>query len=217
MGADNLVQIPRWRGWVEIFRTLPIAVVDRPSYSQRALSGIAAGRFARSRVPEARARLLAGMRPPAWVFFHGRLDISSATQIRAHHNPEEHRPPLPVIAARSRSPEPQLLDLILATLEDGKAENIVAIDLAGKTVIADWMVIATGHSARQVAALTEHLEAALARRRGKIAIEGKAQADWVLVDAGDVIVHLFRPEVRLYYNLEKLWGADFAEAEAAGE
>jgi ribosome-associated protein len=98
-----------------------------------------------------------------------------------------------------------LLDLVLQTLEDGKAEDIVTIELAGKTAIADQMVIASGRSARQVAALTEHLEAALARR-ARISIEGKAQADWVLIDAGDVIVHLFRPEIRAYYNLEKMWG-----------
>ncbi len=76
------------------------------------------------------------------------------------------------------------------------------------------MVIATGRSARQVAALTEHLEEALPRR---IAIEGKSQGDWVLIDAGDVIVHLFRPEIRAYYNLEKMWGSAFPEIEAAPE
>ena len=66
------------------------------------------------------------------------------------------------------------------------------------------MVIATGRSARQVAALTEHLEAGSA---APAAVEGKAQGDWVLIDAGDVIVHIFRPEIRAYYNLEKMWGA----------
>jgi nicotinate-nucleotide adenylyltransferase len=225
MGADNLLQISRWCGWIEIFRTVPIAVIARPSYSLRALAGIAAIRFARRRVPEQSARHLAAMRPPAWVFFHTRLDIRSATQIRAERQRslietcKEQRPELPALVARSpvaAPAQPALLDVILHTLEDGKAEDIVTIDLAGKTVIADQMVIATGHSARQVAALTEHLEQALAHRtRTPIAIEGKAQADWVLIDAGDVIVHLFRPEVRSYYNLEKMWGGDFAEAEAA--
>ena len=74
------------------------------------------------------------------------------------------------------------------------------------------MVIASGRSNRQVLALTEHLERALARRR--ISIEGKPQADWVLIDAGDVIVHLFRPEIRAYYNLEKMWAEALPEAEA---
>ena len=102
---------------------------------------------------------------------------------------------------------------MLKTLDDGKAEDIVTIDLAGKTTIADHMVVASGRSARQVAALTEHLEEALSHR-ARISIEGKAQGDWVLIDAGDVIVHLFRPEIRTLYNLEKMWGAAFPDAEA---
>ena len=108
----------------------------------------------------------------------------------------------------------ELLNLVLATLDDGKAEAIVTIDLAGKTTIADYMVVASGRSARQVTALTEHLEAALSPC-ARIAIEGKTQGDWVLIDAGDVIVHLFRPEIRSYYNLEKLWSEALPEAEAA--
>ena len=102
---------------------------------------------------------------------------------------------------------------MLQTLEDGKAEDIVTIELAGKTTIADQMVIATGRSARQVTALTEHLEAALSRRV-RVSVEGKVQADWVLIDAGDVIVHLFRPEIRAYYNLEKMWGEFLPDGEA---
>jgi ribosome-associated protein len=114
-----------------------------------------------------------------------------------------------------------LLDLIEKTLDDGKAEDVVVIDLIGKTSIADFMVIATGRSQRQVLALAEHLrEAVDARpeRRGRPgpSVEGLPQGDWVLIDAGDVIVHLFRPEVRTYYNLEKMWGGDsFSDAPAA--
>jgi len=94
-----------------------------------------------------------------------------------------------------------------------KAEEIITIDLAGKTTIADHMVIASGRSTRQVLALTEHLDEVLSRRT-RISIEGKTQGDWVLIDAGDVIVHLFRPEIRSYYNLEKMWGAAWADGEA---
>jgi ribosome-associated protein len=101
----------------------------------------------------------------------------------------------------------------MQTLEDGKAEDIVTIDLAGKTTIADQMVIATGRSTRQVLALAEHLEEALSRRM-RIAVEGKPQGDWVLIDASDVIVHLFRPEIRAYYNLEKMWGEALPDGEA---
>ena len=101
-----------------------------------------------------------------------------------------------------------MLRRIIASLEDGKAEDIRTIDLAGKSTIADYMVIASGRSARQVTALTDHLEQALPR---KVAIEGKSQGDWVLIDAGDVIVHIFRPEARSYYNLEKMWGSALPE------
>jgi ribosome-associated protein len=108
-------------------------------------------------------------------------------------------------------PAPDLLRRVIDSLEDGKAEDIVTIDLAGKTTIADYMVVASGRSARQVMSLTDHLEQAIP---GRVAVEGKSQGDWVLVDAGDVIVHIFRPEIRAYYNLEKMWGSDLPDSEA---
>jgi nicotinate (nicotinamide) nucleotide adenylyltransferase/ribosome silencing factor RsfS/YbeB/iojap len=230
MGGDNLVEIRRWEHWTEIFRTVPIAVFDRPYYALQALAGLAARRFARYRLSTAVARRLAETKPPAWAFFHTRLDPTSATRIRferkqtpsqtsAEQGPElgtitalpSHTPIRPRRLPRATPKE--LLGLVLTTLEDGKAEDIVTVDLAGKTTIADYMVVASGRVARQVAALTEHLEAALSPR-ARISIEGKAQGDWVLIDAGDVIVHLFRPEIRAYYNLEKLWSEALPDAEA---
>ena len=99
-----------------------------------------------------------------------------------------------------------LLSLILASLDDDKAEDIVTIPLAGKSEMADHMVIASGRSSRQVAAISEHLADRLKQDRGLVArIEGKDLGDWVLIDAGDVIVHVFRPEVREFYQLEKMW------------
>jgi nicotinate (nicotinamide) nucleotide adenylyltransferase/ribosome silencing factor RsfS/YbeB/iojap len=228
MGADNLVQIRHWDRWAEIFATVPVAVFDRPSWSLKALAGLAARRFARHRLAAGAARRLAETKPPAWAFFHTQLDPTSATRIRSRHQstlastPQEQGPELATITAltsRTRprraphSPPREVLDLVLKTLEDGKAEDIVTIDLAGKTTIADYMVVASGRAARQVAALTEHLEEALSPR-ARISIEGKAQGDWVLIDAGDVIVHLFRPEIRAYYNLEKLWSEALPDAEA---
>jgi nicotinate-nucleotide adenylyltransferase len=207
MGSDNLLQLGRWERWPEILRTLPIAVFDRPGYSRRALAELPAQRFAGRRRPDRAARRLADMPPPAWAFFHTRLDPASATQIRAAHGPVppatglrlvSRRPPSPADAGRA------LVELVRATLEQGLADDVVILDLAGKTAIADFMVVASGRSTRQVLALTERLEAALARRV-RISIEGKAEASWVLIDAGDVIVHLFRPETRAYYNLEKMW------------
>ena len=102
-----------------------------------------------------------------------------------------------------------MVDAILASLDKDKGEEIVVIDLAGKTTLADFMIIASGRSARQVVAMADHLlETLKLRGIGPVQMEGKAHADWVLIDAGDVIVHLFRPEVRAFYNLEKMWGDD---------
>lgn len=105
-------------------------------------------------------------------------------------------------------PAAALVALVTGSLDDDKAEDIVVIDLGGKSDIADSMVIASGASQRQVGAMADHLREKLKAVGLKgLALEGIATCDWVLVDAGDVIVHLFRPEVRAFYNLEKLWDA----------
>ena len=99
-----------------------------------------------------------------------------------------------------------LLSAILTSLEDDKAEDVVSIDLAGKSEISDHMVIASGRSTRQVAAIAEKLMDRLKQEFGISArVEGKEAADWVLIDAGDAIVHVFRPEVREFYQLERMW------------
>ena len=111
----------------------------------------------------------------------------------------------------------ELLEHILTALEDGKAEEIVKIDLRGKSAIADWMVIASGRSSRQVAALADQVVDSLKQEMGVFCkIEGKDQGDWVLIDAGDVIVHVFRPEVREFYQLEKMWLTPSAAAASPG-
>lgn len=103
--------------------------------------------------------------------------------------------------------------LIEESLEDHQAENIVVIGLEGKSSIGDYMIIASGRSTRQVIALAEILITAL-KQKGVTGIrsEGIRQGDWVLIDAGDIIIHLFRPEVREFYNLEKMWEPDFTDA-----
>lgn len=109
-----------------------------------------------------------------------------------------------------------LLSAILASLEDDKAEDIVTIPLAGKSEMADHMVIATGRSSRQVGAISEKLAERLKHDTGVVArMEGKDLGDWVLIDAGDVVVHVFRPEVREFYQLEKMWLPQGAAAGAA--
>lgn len=106
-----------------------------------------------------------------------------------------------------------LLALVEKVLEDGKAEDVTVIDLEGKSSIADYMLIATGRSQRQVVALADRLATAIKEAGyGRPSVEGLPFGDWVLIDGGNVVVHLFRPEVRDYYNLEKMWGASFAEA-----
>jgi ribosome-associated protein len=112
--------------------------------------------------------------------------------------------------AGAAKPQHKLHDLVMDMLDQDKGENIVSIDLAGKTSIADYMVVVTGKSSRQVAGMAEKLRAKLGTAGVKVRVEGQETGDWVIVDAGDVIVHLFRAEVREFYNLEKLWTADFS-------
>lgn len=110
----------------------------------------------------------------------------------------------------------QLKHLIESSLDDDKAENIITIDLAGKSSIADYMVIASGRSARHVSTLADKLSHRLKEAEmAPLSLEGKESGDWVLVDCGDIIVHLFRPEIRELYNLEKMWGVAMPEAVAA--
>lgn len=100
----------------------------------------------------------------------------------------------------------EILALVTARLEDDKSEDIVSIDLRGKTSIADYMVIASGRSQRHVGAIAEHLlEALKAAGIKHVRVEGQPACDWVLIDANDVIVHIFQPEVRSFYNIEKMW------------
>jgi ribosome-associated protein len=99
-----------------------------------------------------------------------------------------------------------LLDLAVSSLEDDKAEDIVSIDLQGKTSIADYMVIASGRSERHLAALSQHLIETLKKSGLKgVRTEGEKSGEWALIDAGDVIIHIFKPDIRTFYNLEKLW------------
>src|SRR3990170_6821749 len=102
-----------------------------------------------------------------------------------------------------------LLAQVQAWLDDAKAENVVAIDIKGKSSIGDYMVIASGRSDRHVGAIADQLQRKLKDAgHGRVRIEGQPQCDWVLIDTGDIIVHVFRPEVRDFYNLEKMWSAD---------
>ena len=120
------------------------------------------------------------------------------------------------IAVRSSDPDgvAALHDLVLTSLDDDQAVETVSIPLAGKSSIADYMVVASGKSTRQVASMAAKLAEKIKAQSGRTPrVEGLPTADWVLIDAGDVIVHLFRPEVRSFYNLERMW----AFGDAAGQ
>jgi ribosome-associated protein len=107
----------------------------------------------------------------------------------------------------------RLQRVIVTSLEDDKAENVVTMDLAGKAMFCDRMVIASGLADRQITAMAQHLSEKLKEAGLKrVQIEGAGGSDWVLIDAGDIIVHLFKPEARTMYALEKMWGEDLDEA-----
>ena len=117
-------------------------------------------------------------------------------------------PEAAIAAPEDETGSKRLLSLITASLDQDGAEEIISIPLAGRSPVADYMVIASGRSTRHVAALSENLVERLKHEAGRVSrVEGKEAADWVLIDTGDVIVHIFRPEVREFYQLEKMWQA----------
>jgi ribosome-associated protein len=129
-----------------------------------------------------------------------------------------------IAGPRTRKPAPpkttqpeldRMQAIIVASLEDDKAEDILSLDLAGRASFADRMVVATGLADRQIAAMATHLSDRL-HEAGfkKLRIEGANGTDWVLIDAGDIIIHLFKPEARLLYALEKMWGPDLDEPQS---
>jgi ribosome silencing factor RsfS/YbeB/iojap/nicotinate (nicotinamide) nucleotide adenylyltransferase len=219
MGADILPQLERWRGWRELFQEVAIAAFARPGWSYAALQSAAPRTFARYRLDAGQARRLAACETPAWCFIPSRLDSHSATAIRAvrpkrtrakgktipDQNPSEGARTLP---DRTKEIGAQLA-LVRHSLDEDKAENVVVIDLAGKSAFADYMVVASGRSTRQVVAIAEHLAERLKQARHRvISIEGQEVGDWVLVDSGDIVVHIFRPETRAHYALEKMWALE---------
>lgn len=215
IGADNMVQMPRWRNWRAIFHIVPIAVFPRPTYTGMALSGKAARRFEQARVRRRRDSHLADRTPPAWFVLQIPTHPASATAIRGARAREiRHQHTWPTSqgekaidsSAPSFPPSVETLALVEKSLDDDKAQDVVVIQLAGKSNIADYMVVASGTSQRHVGAMAERLREKLKTIGvSGVSVEGLTQSDWVLLDAGDVVVHLFRPEVRDFYNLEKMW------------
>ena len=119
-------------------------------------------------------------------------------------------------AASASASAPQTLRVILASLDNMKAEDTVTIDLTGKSSIGDYMVVTTGGSQRHVASIADRVIKDLHEAGAKrVRVEGQRVGDWVLIDAGEVIVHVFRPEVRTFYSLEKMWSGRGGDARSA--
>jgi len=115
------------------------------------------------------------------------------------------------VKVAAESPAQKALAMITKILDDDQADNVAVIDLAGKSVMADYLVIASGRNPRHIGAMAQHLRDKIKSAAGvSPPVEGLNSAEWVLVDQGDVVVHLFRPETRQLYNLEKMWGAAIA-------
>lgn len=119
--------------------------------------------------------------------------------------------PLPDTQNKPHPSADELQEIILTLLDDKKAEKIVVIDLKGKSNIADYLIIATANSGRQANAIADSLYRKMKDLGVRSHVEGATQGDWILVDAGDIVVHLFRPEVRVFYNLEKMWGMEIPQ------
>ena len=131
-----------------------------------------------------------------------------ATPLSPDPAPSAHEAPVPAASTDPEASITALGDLILQRLDDDKAQDVVFIDLKGKSAVADALIVASGRSHRHVGAMADHLLRALKEAGyGRAKVEGLPHCDWVLVDAGDVIVHIFRPEVREFYNIEKMWQA----------
>jgi ribosome-associated protein len=141
---------------------------------------------------------------------------SFGTQARPEHSGSSTIVSLTDMPSSTAPDAVSLHELVLYSLDEDQAQDVISIPLAGKSSIADYMVIASGRSTRQVASMATKLAERLKKQgRGSPRIEGLPAADWVLIDAGDVVVHLFRPEVRGFYNLERMWGFGEDAAPAA--
>ncbi|MDH7792627.1 ribosome-associated protein [Ochrobactrum sp. AN78] len=135
--------------------------------------------------------------------------LRTAIEKKAHHAPSP-------VGMNETAFVSQTFDAALASLENSKAESIIPIDIRGRSSIGDYMIVASGRSHRHVTAVADHLLQALSQMGCKnVRVEGLEGGDWVLIDTGDIVVHIFRPEIRDFYNLEKIWINDDTEDQRA--
>jgi ribosome-associated protein len=163
-------------------------------------------------VAKAKPQVAAPRKAPAKVAPPQKGQMTKTAERKAKRAVKQAAKPKAVALVTQPTSWSPLITSVLNQLEDAKAEQVVAMDLTGKSTIADTMVVASGRSSRHVNAIADQVVEELYKQGLKnIRIQGVPQCDWVLVDAGDVIVHIFRPEVRSFYNLEKLWAANVPE------
>ena len=186
MGSDCAAEISQWKDWEKFINLIPIAIYPRPSFEIES-DKLDLIKNNAKQIDLSSQENFSICKPPVITFIPGPMSDISSSQIR-------------------KVKMYKTLDNILTQLEDNKALDIISIDLKGKSDIADFLVIATGTSNRHVGSLSENLISELKKDGIKdIKAEGINKSDWVLIDSGDVIVHIFRKEVREFYNLEKLW------------
>lgn len=137
---------------------------------------------------------------------HNQRGFTLVTSLQAGSAEKSASPQAPSSAGYSAE---EVLNAIVSSIEDSKGEDLSTIDIRGKSALGDYMVIASGRSHRHVSAIADHLQRALKNEGyGPVKVEGEQAADWILIDTGDVIVHIFRPEVREFYGIEKMWNMD---------
>ncbi len=153
-----------------------------------------------------KAKTKAPAKPKPKAPVKAKATVKPKAQVKPKAKPKTKKPEKKIVAQAQPAAHSDLLQRIVTSLDDDKAENIITIDLEGRSALCDAAVIASGRSSRHVAAIADHLARKLKEGGyGSRPISGAAAGDWVLVDAGDVIVHIFRPEVREYYDLEGMW------------
>ncbi len=221
MGSDILTELHEWELADDFVEQVPLAVFARPGSVVPALNSVMARKLADFRYTGPESQFM-GFAAPAWTFINAPMVDISSTRLRAERFAAEQRAladqprqrggvvvggqaPQQQEQARIDSAE-DLRDLVMAVLEDNKAEEINLVDLSGKSSIADYMIIASGRAATHVKAISDHVQRAVKKAGGKTQnVAGQGNGDWVLLDLGDVVLHLFRPEVREFYQLDQLW------------
>ncbi len=227
MGSDILAELHEWEMAEDFVAQVPMAVFPRPGSVMAALNSVMARKLAHVRY-EGPANGFMEFDAPAWTLVPASMKDISSTRLRAERFEAEQRALVDMPRQRGgvvvggqapkaeervkiKTPE-DMRDLVLSILEDNKAEDVNVVDLAGKSALADYMIIASGRAAPHVKAMSDNVQRAIKKGGRKTQnVAGQGNGDWVLLDLGDVVVHLFRPEVRDFYQLDQLWRSELLD------